>query len=311
MSVLTKVIISLFLLFIIVGVATGTENEYVAEEQQMLDLINEERALYDLEPLRFNAILNDVASEHSKEMIEKDYFSHYSYDGTTFSERMENAGYDILYAGENIAMRYPPDLIAAHEGLMNSPGHRANILNPNYNEIGIGIWVGEYSGYSNVAMYTQDFGWSESTTESLQITSQSPANNLIESDESSQVFSINTNIECDISWTLENEAVKVDNNVVSSDCEMAAPASGMYLVKATASVQDEELVAQWTWIVTEEIVQVKGDVNNDGFINFRDLSAFALVYRSTVIESSKWADFNDDGIINFPDLSAFALVYER
>ncbi|WP_406670750.1 CAP domain-containing protein [Methanolobus sp. ZRKC4] len=107
---------------------TGAINEYAEEEQQMLDLINEERALYGLEPFSFNSVLNDAASEHSKEMIEEDYFSHDSYDGTSFSERLSSTGYDIVYAGENIALHYPPDLIAAHEGLMNSPGHRANIL---------------------------------------------------------------------------------------------------------------------------------------------------------------------------------------
>ena len=138
-------------------------NEYAAEEEQMLDLINEERATYDLEPLRFNAVLNEVAGEHSNEMIEMDHFSHDSYDVTSFSERLANAGYDLVYKGEKIALRYPPDLVAAHEGLMASPRHRANILNPNYNKIGIGIWVGEYSGYDNAGIYIQNFGWSDST----------------------------------------------------------------------------------------------------------------------------------------------------
>jgi hypothetical protein len=311
MSLLTKGLIALFFLLIISNGVTGSENEYASEEQQMLDLINEERALYDLEPLSFNAILNDVASEHSKEMIEKDYFSHDSYDGTSFSVRMENAGYDILYAGENIAMRYPPDLIAAHEGLMNSPGHRANILNPNYNEIGIGIWVGEYSGYSNVAMYTQDFGWSDPATPSLQVTSKSPTSSITESDGSTQVFSINTNIECDISWSFDDETIKVDNNVVSSYCEIVPPASGTYQVKATASDQGEDLVTQWTWTVTEETVQMKGDSNNDGKVNLIDFRAFAQVYKSATIESSKWADFNDDGLINIVDFRAFTQVYNK
>ncbi len=309
MSTLMKIIFLVVLFSISTGV-TGAINEYAEEEQQMLDLINEERALYGLEPFSFNAVLNDAASEHSKEMIEEDYFSHDSYDGTSFSERLSNAGYDIVYAGENIALHYPPDLIAAHEGLMNSPGHRANILNSDYNEIGIGIWVGEYSGYSNVAMYTQDFGWSDSVAENLQITSFTPSDNIVESELSPMTFSVDTNIECDISWSFDGENAKVENNVLSSDCELIPQVPGTYYVKAIASQMNQDVVTQWTWIVTEETVQMKGDANSDGLVNLRDLSAFALVYNGTSTESSKWADFNDDGLINLRDLSAFALVYE-
>ncbi|WP_342306362.1 hypothetical protein [Methanolobus sp. ZRKC5] len=186
-----------------------------------------------------------------------------------------------------------------------------NPLNSNFNEIGIGIWVGEYSGYSNVAMYTQDFGWSDSVAETLHITAFTPSGDIVESVLSPMTFSIDTNIECDISWLFDGEDVKVEHNVLSSDCELIPQVAGSYDVKAIASRENQDVIAQWTWIVTEENVLMKGDANSDGLINFRDLSAFALVYNATAIESSKWADFNDDGLINFRDLSAFALVYEK
>ncbi|WMW21850.1 CAP domain-containing protein [Methanolobus mangrovi] len=311
MSRLMKTIIFLIILFIVqIGITSAT-SEYAAEEQQMLDLINGERAIYGLEPLRFNAVLNDVASEHSKEMIELDYFSHDSYDGTSFSERLANAGYDMVYVGENIALRYPPDLVAAHEGLMASPGHRANILSPNYNEIGIGIWVGEYSGYDNAAMYTQNFGWGDSTTTALQVMRLSPTDSIIESDKSARTFSIGTNVECDIIWSLKGETIKVDSDVLSSYCELVPPAGGTYQVKATASGSAQNVVTEWTWLVVEETVMLKGDANNDGLINILDFSAFAKVYNSTTTGTSKWADFNDDGMINILDFSAFAKVYNK
>ncbi|MCM1986184.1 hypothetical protein KDK67_04050 [Methanococcoides seepicolus] len=145
--------------------AASADNPYAEEERQMLDLINQEREEYGLDPFRFNSLLNNVASEHSQEMIDKDYFSHNSYDGTSFSTRIGSSGYESYRCAENIAFKVPPSVTIAHEGLMNSPGHRANILNPSYNEIGIGIWVGEftYDGrtYSNAATYTQNFGWGE------------------------------------------------------------------------------------------------------------------------------------------------------
>jgi uncharacterized protein YkwD len=149
--------------------AASADNPYAEEEQQMLDLINQEREENGLDPLRFNSLLNDVTSDHSQEMIEKDYFNHNSYNGTSFFTRIMNSGYESYTCAENIAFRVPPSVTVAHEGLMNSPGHRANILNPSYNEIGIGIWVGEYKyngrTYSNAAMYTQNFGWGEPATD--------------------------------------------------------------------------------------------------------------------------------------------------
>jgi len=148
---------------------SSADNPYAEEEQQMLDLINQEREENGLDPYRFNSLLNSVASDHSQEMIEKDYFNHNSYDGSSFSTRIGNSGYASYTYAENIAFRVPPSVVSAHEGLMNSPGHRANILNPNYNEIGIGIWVGEYTyggrSYSNAATYTQNFGWGEPVTD--------------------------------------------------------------------------------------------------------------------------------------------------
>lgn len=311
MSGTRKTMIFLILLFnILIGIA-GASVEYAAEEQQMLDLINKERAVNGLEPLTFNAILNEVASEHSKEMIEMDYFSHDSYDGTYFSQRLTNAGYTVRYVAENIAMRYPPDLVSAHGDLMSSPGHRANILNPDYNEIGIGIWVGEYSGYNNVAMYTQDFGWSDTVSDPLIITSSSPYDDIVESGLSSMTFSAGTNYECDISWYFDEENVKTESNVLSSYFEMTPPAAGTYQVKVLASDSEGYVERTWTWIVIEENPGTKGDSNNNGNIDILDFSAFARIYNTATTESGEWADFNDDGMIDILDLSAFARVYNK
>ncbi|WP_305064325.1 CAP domain-containing protein [Methanococcoides sp.] len=168
MNKLNILLVSLLMVCLLVPAASA-DNPYSGEEQQMLDLINQEREENGLDPFRFNSLLNDVASEHSQEMIDKDYFSHNSYDGTSFSTRIRSSGYESYSYAENIAFRVPPSVTIAHEGLMNSAGHRANILNPSYNEIGIGIWVGEFvyddRTYSNAATYTQNFGWGEPATD--------------------------------------------------------------------------------------------------------------------------------------------------
>ncbi|WP_406660212.1 CAP domain-containing protein [Methanolobus sp. ZRKC3] len=276
----------------------------------MLDLINDARSQNGLDPLRFNPLLNEVASEHSKEMIEMDYFSHDSYDGTGFAQRILDSGYVMTYAGENIAMRYPPSVQIAHDGLMNSPGHRANILNPNYNEIGIGIWVGGYLSYPNTAMYTQDFGWSNSVTPVLVLEDSYPSGELVSSSSSSQIFSVGMNLPSDVSWYLDGAMVRVENDVVSSSYEPNVQSTGTHSVEVSVTDSQESVSRSWTWTVESE-ESVKGDFDGDGAVGIIDFSAFAKVYNTEATMESAWADFNDDGSVNIIDFSAFAKVYNK
>lgn len=136
-------------------------------ERQMLRLINEERADAGLKPLRLNRDLNDSSEDHSKWMLDTDQFSHTGAGGSSPTARMTAAGYDLegsWRTGENIAWqseRGAPgirdDVVQLHESLMNSPGHRANILNPDFKEIGIGIETGDMGRWDAV-MVTQNFG---------------------------------------------------------------------------------------------------------------------------------------------------------
>ena len=93
-------------------------------------------------------------------MIEKDYFSHDSANGQDFSVRVKRFGYDWRTVGENIAwgsgsLGSPENRF---EGWMNSPGHKANILDGSFREVGIGAATGPYDRYSNATMWTADFG---------------------------------------------------------------------------------------------------------------------------------------------------------
>lgn len=108
-----------------------------AGEQQMVNLINVERKKVGFPALQFDETIASVARLHSREMFERKYFSHIAQDGSDTATRMERGGVSFAYAGENLA--YAPDVATAHEGLMNSPGHRRNILDPEFHRIGIGI----------------------------------------------------------------------------------------------------------------------------------------------------------------------------
>jgi uncharacterized protein YkwD len=120
-------------------------------EEQMLDLVNRERISRGLKPLAADPELVPVARAHSSDMFSRGYFSHYTPEGKDPFERMKEAGIKFRTAGENLALA--PTLQLAHTGLMNSPGHRANILNPSFGRVGIGITSGGRRGI----MVSQEF----------------------------------------------------------------------------------------------------------------------------------------------------------
>lgn len=120
-------------------------------EQQMFNLVNQERANAGLPLLQFDYPLVRIARMKSQDMVDNHYFGHNSPTYGSPFDMMKSAGITYSYAGENIAGA--PSVQSAHTALMNSPGHRANILNPNYTRIGIGIDTGGSYGM----MFTQEF----------------------------------------------------------------------------------------------------------------------------------------------------------
>lgn len=108
--------------------------------------------------LAVSATLRVAARSHSEEMATHNYFSHTSYDGRTFSQRISAAGYTGASPwGENIAAGQSSPA-AVVNGWMNSTGHCANIMNPSYRAIGVGYGYRAASNYGHY--WTQDFGGS-------------------------------------------------------------------------------------------------------------------------------------------------------
>jgi len=120
-------------------------------EKQMLDLVNSERVANGLQPLAPDPELTEVARRHSADMFARGYFAHDTPEGRSPFDRMKEARVQFLTAGENLALA--PTLSIAHQGLMNSPGHRANILRPQFGRVGIGIMDGGMRGL----MVSQEF----------------------------------------------------------------------------------------------------------------------------------------------------------
>lgn len=106
-------------------------------ERQLVELANEERASRGLGPLELDPRLVPVARAHSTEMFRLRYFSHLSPDRGSPFDRLAAAGIGYSRAGENLA--YARSVATAHRGLMESAGHRENILRPEFTRIGVGV----------------------------------------------------------------------------------------------------------------------------------------------------------------------------
>lgn len=119
--------------------------------RKMLDLINSDRVGAGLRPLRMDPRLQEVARAHSREMFRLSYFAHESPRTGTPADRLRAADIPFLIAGENLA--YQPNVAIAHRKLMESPGHRANLMSSRYRKVGIGIIRGGLYG----EMFTQEF----------------------------------------------------------------------------------------------------------------------------------------------------------
>jgi uncharacterized protein YkwD len=118
--------------------------------EQVVVLVNQARAAAGCGPVRLNAQLTAAAQAHSDDMAANGYFSHTSLDGRTFDQRIRAAGYTGGYLGENIAQGQR-GAQAVHDAWMSSSGHRRNILDCNFDAIGMGLHAATWT-------WTQDFG---------------------------------------------------------------------------------------------------------------------------------------------------------
>jgi uncharacterized protein YkwD len=138
-----------------------------ALQSGVLTQLNLIRQLHDLVPLKLDPELNASAAQHTREMGDDGYFQHPSFDGTSFWQRIQDfypsAGYGYWSVGENLLWSSPNvGALDAARLWMNSPEHRANILDPRWRDIGISAMhfaaaPGTYRGLA-VTIITTDFG---------------------------------------------------------------------------------------------------------------------------------------------------------
>lgn len=118
---------------------------------------NVEREKQQLPLLKESAELNASAKMKAEDMLKNQYFGHNSPSGAGVADLAQSSGYDFIIIGENLALGNFKDDKALAQAWMESPGHRANILNANYKEIGVSVIKGEFEG-EEVWLAVQHFG---------------------------------------------------------------------------------------------------------------------------------------------------------
>jgi len=106
-------------------------------EGDLLALVNAERTARGRKPLQADPELTEVARAHGRDMLARGYFAHVTPDGKDLTDRLRSAHLPFLIAGENLALA--PTTEVAHQNLMNSSGHRQNILREQFGRAGIGV----------------------------------------------------------------------------------------------------------------------------------------------------------------------------
>jgi hypothetical protein len=122
----------------------------------LIELTNTARKYFGLQPLKESPLLNEAAYLKAKDMIEKGYFSHYSPQGIAPWYWLKISGYNYQLAGENLAIGFlDPEQV--YQAWMDSPSHKKNILNPDYQEIGIAVLKDNFQG-NETTLVVQFFG---------------------------------------------------------------------------------------------------------------------------------------------------------
>ena len=147
--------------------SSSTSTSVASLESGLLQQLNAVRTDRGVSALRLNGKLAAAAEQHSREMADDGYFQHDSFDGTSFSDRIAKwypfANYRSWLVGENLLWSSPSvEPSGAVAMWMRSPAHRANILNPRWREIGIGVVYstsarGAFT-HLPVTIITTDFG---------------------------------------------------------------------------------------------------------------------------------------------------------
>lgn len=154
-AILVKLVVVVFV-FLLPVAAWLTPDLMSQESKRIVSLTNDLRSSLNLSPLQESAVLNQAAYNKAQDMLVQQYFAHLGPDGKRVSSWLKNAGYDYLMAGENLAIGFASaDEVV--EAWKNSPTHYANLVDPAWQDIGVGMASGAYNQV-DTTLVAQFFG---------------------------------------------------------------------------------------------------------------------------------------------------------
>src|SRR5271157_1857357 len=137
LAVARTLILALLLMSLLPAASVAQDQFDSAGEQQLVELINQERSREGLQPLAVDEPLTQAARKHTGQMVKHKALSHQFDEEPSVQARSADENLRSDRQAENVALEM--DVAGAHAILMNSPPHRANLLSPNYNAIGVGV----------------------------------------------------------------------------------------------------------------------------------------------------------------------------
>ena len=192
----TTVLVSIS--FVLINIGMNFQPAYASSVNAgaLISLTNQARVKAGLSQLNQNTKLSQAATLKSQNMIDKDYFAHNSPEGLNSWHWFRSVGYSYRVAGENLAIDFS-DSESLFTAWMNSPTHKANIMDPQFSDIGIAVIAGEFQGHQSIAV-TQMFGQpleQNQVVKKIQNNSQNiPSNNINPAPEQKQNIPQDTNV---------------------------------------------------------------------------------------------------------------------
>lgn len=247
----------------------------------LIDLTNESRLADNQPALIRNPVLDQAAELKGTDMASKQYFSHDSPEGVTPWHWFRKVGYNFLYAGENLAINYT-EAGDVERAWMQSPLHRANIMNVQFREIGLAVVEGVYEGYPTmyvVQMFgTPAYGKTTSSTEG---------------DKALVKVAPDTNTPIARSGDVKGEQVLAINSPAKTGevALLTGTSSNKTLNKEVATTSATELDPIQKIIVTPEIAVVKdSSVSGEKNISSERVVKYSTWYQKIMFNAARYVD---------------------
>lgn len=255
----------------VLGISSDVSN------QQLLILTNSDRQQNGLPPLTDNPLLDQAAANKASDMFAKDYWAHDSPTGETPWDFIKAAGYNYVYAGENLARGYTTsqDVVSAW---MASPEHRQNMLSSNYKNVGFAVATGKLNGEDTV-LVVEMFG----STNLGQVANANPDNQVVKQVTSDSSPSKNTNTLGSSDIPSSKPAVKVTGSGIPSVKPLVDSSStSLVIARFALSLFIFVLIMDMLFIERKKIVRFVGH-NFDHILFLSIISLIILVISKGVI----------------------------